>query len=233
MDESDSRLMNAIHTAQVVRSPKQHLATFGVTNLQYHVVTEPSYRDLAPGEEESVIREGRVVSQRPAIVTPTYMLGLEGFSEQARNYMESLAQRLGPQSPGILYHYRNEPGGIQIVSGRVPVVAKRIAEDLDKRGADMSAVIVGTDDLWDVSVLKFIYEHTAKSVASNVSEMQARGLLDPVPGLNVPRGVIQRIEELFRQVEEGLDPKVLHKELVRWNVFDYYENRFFSLFRTK
>ena len=231
MDEADRRIANAIQLTQVVRTPKQHLATFGVTNLRYYLVTEPSYCDLVPGKEESVVREGKVVTQRPAIVTPTYMLNLDGFGEDARRYMDSLARRFGPQSPGILYQYRNEPGSLDIVGGLMPAVARRIADDLDKRGEDRACVILGIDELWDVSLLRFIYEYTAASLSSNAGEMQAMGLFDPDPDLQVPRGVIQRIEELFHEAEEGSDPKHLHEELVRWGVFEYYQDRFFSLFR--
>ena len=230
MDEIDPQIAKAIQLTRVIRPPKQHLATFGATNLRYYLVTEPSY-DLRPGEEESVVREGKVESHRPAIVTPTYMLNLEGFGDIARRYMESMVARFGPNSPGILYQYRNEPAGMEIVGGRVPVVAQRIADDLDQRGVDAAGVILGMDMLWDVSLMGFIYQYTAASLASNVGEMQSMGLLDPHPDINVPRGVIQRIEELFQQASEGLDPKELHRELVRWGLFDYYQDRFFRLFR--
>ena len=233
MDEADQRIRKALQHTQVLRSPKQHLATFGVTDLRYYLVTQPAYSELVPGEDESVVREGKVISQRPAIVTPTYMLNLEGFGTDAKKYMESLIQRFGPNSPGIMYQYRNEPGNLEIVGGQVFEVAQRIADDLDERGVDSAAVILGTDDLWDISLLKFVYEYTAASVASNVGEIQARGLLDPDPQVDVPRGVIQKIEELFRQAEAGLDPKVLHRELARWGLFEHYQDRFLNLFRRR
>ena len=56
-------------------------------------------------------------------------------------------------------------------------------------------------------------------------------LTDPDPEVDVPRGVIQRIEALFQQVEQGLAPKVLHQELTRWGLFDRYQDRFLNLFR--
>jgi hypothetical protein len=233
MDEADHRIRKALQLTQVLRPPKHHLATFGVTDLRYYLVTQPAYNELVPAEEESVIREGKVISQRPAIVTPTYMMNLEGFGADAKKYMESLVRRFGPNSPGIMYQYRNEPESLEIVGGEVFDVARRIADDLDERGVDSAAVILGVDELWDLSLLKFVYEYTAASVASNVGEIQAMGLLDPDPKVDVPRGAIQNIEELFRQAEDGLDPKVLHRELTRWGLFEYYQDRFLSLFRRK
>ena len=103
MEEPDPRLEEAIAATVVARVPKQYLATFGVTNVHYYLLTEPSYADLAPDdEEEVVVREGNVVSEPPAIVTPTYMLNLEGFSSSARRYMEKLEYKGGSQSPGLM-----------------------------------------------------------------------------------------------------------------------------------
>lgn len=233
MDDGERRMSEAIHLTRVVRAPKQHLATFGVSKVRYYIVTEPSYLDIAPGDEESVIRDGVVEAQRPTVVTPTYMLNLDGFSPDARQYMESLVQRFGPNSPGLLYQYRNEPGGLEIVGGDVKAVAQRIAEDLDKRGDDRGSVIVGLDDLWDVSLLKFIYEYTSASLAYNLGEMRSMGLLESEAGPGVPRAVTQRIEELFRQVSQGLDPSELKEELDRWGLFEYYQDKFFSLIRRR
>jgi hypothetical protein len=233
VDDNERRIAEAIALTRVVRPPKQHLATFGVTNVHYYLVTEPSYRELSPQGDEGVIREGRVISERPAIVTPTYMLNLEGFSADARRYMEWVAQHHGPHSPGLLYRYRNEPGGLDIVSGALPAIAQRIGEDLDKRGEHTAAVILGVDAMWDVSLLKFIHDYTAASLSSNVMEMQAMGLLEQDSAAQVPRGVIQRIEALFQQVERGLDPSVLKKELDRWGLFERYQDRFLALFRRR
>ena len=228
MEDHEGRLKEAARLTRVVRLPKQHLATFGVTRLHYYVVTKPLYQDLVPGKDETVIREGAVVAERPAMVTPAYMLNLEGFGDDARKYMEGLVRRLGPNSPGLLYQYRNEPAGMEIVGDEVSTVARRIAGDLDSRNVDLAAVIQGVDELWDVSLMKFIYEYTAASLSSNLGEMQTMGLLEPDPGTDLPRGVVRRIEEMFQQVRQGLDPAVLKTELDRWGLFEQYQDRFFS-----
>ena len=59
------------------------------------------------------------------------------------------------------------------------------------------------------------------------------GLLESETGPGVPRAVTQRIEELFRRVSQGLDPRELKEELDRWGLFEYYQDRFFSLIRRR
>ena len=41
MFESDKDLIKAVEKTKVKRKPKQHLATFGNTIINYYVVTEP------------------------------------------------------------------------------------------------------------------------------------------------------------------------------------------------
>lgn len=227
----EERIIRAAYLTKVVRPPKQHLATFGSSKLDYYVVTDPVYTEWAEDKDESVIRKGSVTSNKPQLVTPQYMLNLDGFSTDAYRYMETLAQVYGANSPGILYQYKNDPKEMDIVSGKPFDVADNIARDLDESKRDDAVVITGVDELWDVSLLKFIYEYTGSSANSNAREMQAMGLLEPVADLGVPTGVVQWIEDMFKQVEHGMDPSVLHKELERWELFHIYERRFYALFR--
>jgi len=123
---------------------------------------------------------------------------------------------------------------MDIVSGRPEEVAHRIVQDVESRKESMAAVVLGVDEMWDVSLLKFIYEYTAASLVKNVHEFQARGLLEPQPALGgVPKAVVQRIERLFQEVERGGDPHRLKEELDRWGLFEYYEDRFLGLFRRR
>ena len=168
------------------------------------------------------------------MITPTYALNLRGFSTEAYEYLRHTSQSYGPNSPGILYQYKNEAQKIDILSGLPSDIAYRISDDLDRRKEDLSVVLVGVDELWDVALLKFIYEFTSSSASTNAMELQSRGLLDPTPSHGgVPRAAVQQIEEMFQRIDQGADPEILKGELDRWGLFEYYEERFLSLFRAK
>ncbi len=232
MDEQDKRLFDAIESTWVVRPPRQTLATFGSTSVRYYLVTSPVYRelDVPSGSEESVVREGVVRAERPRVVTPHYLLSHEGFGENAERYLQRLIEEYGPDEPGLMYRYKNEGGDTSVVSGTVGEVTQRIIQRLDKEEKPLEAVIQGSDDLWDVSLMKFIYELTAQSARSNVSEMHARGLLQMDGG--VPREGRQRIEWMLDQARKGrMDPTEVHGEMERWGVFDEYQDRFLKLFK--
>ncbi len=231
MSADDERIQYAISHTEVLRSPRQTLATFGTSSIYYYLVTEPSYTELVRGEEETVVREGRVLSERPRVVTPSYLANIEGFSEHARRYLEMMVREHGPHVPGLLYGYRNEPKEVNIVSSDMTSVVRRLEEEIDKQGNPLATIIKGVDDLWDVSLLKFIFEMTRHSLSSNVFELGRRGLLD-VDNKGVPLDARLSIERLFTLVRNGeLDPSALKVELDRWGLFDEYEDRFLSLFR--
>ena len=222
----------AVEQTYVVKYPKQHLATFGTTNIDYYVVTEPLYRVIDSKSEEGVVRTGVVVAEKPTIITPFYAMHLQGFSEDAYEYFKELSSSSGQNSPGILYQYRNEPSEMEIVSGNPKEIATNIDLDLEKNKSDMSVVMIGIDEYWDVALLKFVYEFTANSITNNINEFSSRGLLDPDPSLGgIPRDAVQKIEKLFSEAENGGSSDVLKLELDRWGVFEQYQDRFFNLFK--
>lgn len=235
MMENEQDWMRAVERTWIVRFPKQHLATFGTTNLSYYVVTEPIYERLNAGIKEGVVRTGRVIAEKPTVVTPFYAMNLQGFSDEAYDYFRYLSSRVGPNAAGVLYQYRNQPEKTDIVSGLPDEIAARISDDLDQRKDDLAVVMVGVDEYWDLALLKFIYEFTSSSASQNVRELQSGGLLEPQSGFGgVPRAATEQIEKLFREVEGGDgNPDVLKQQLDRWGLFGYYEDRFLSLFRRR
>ena len=103
----DERIEDAVRHTEVLRLPKQSLATFGTTNITYYMVTKPVYDQVTEESSETVVREGRVVAERPRIVTPYYMSQLEGFSTNARRYFNTLIQNYGENAPGLFYTHQN------------------------------------------------------------------------------------------------------------------------------
>ena len=231
MDSDEERIDEAVKHTEILRLPRQHLATFGATNIYYYLVTEPAYSEFVNNVTETVVREGKVIAERPRIVTPYYLSRLEGFSPSARKYFEMLTKTHGFDAPGVFYTYRNEPKELNIVSDNLLSVVSKLNVEIDKRGDPLSAIIKGEDQLWDVSLMKFIYEITRSSLPDNLRQMGSRGLLN-VDSSGVPADARIRIDELFRLTLKGdMEPRELKDELDRWGLFEEYEDRFFALFK--
>jgi hypothetical protein len=233
MDIDSERIENAARHTEILRHPRQHLATFGVTNIYYYLLTEPVYSEITNNINETVIREGRVIAERPKIVTPYYLTHIEGFSYDARRYFEMLLRMHGANAPGLFYTYKNEPKGLNIVSDTWQIVVDRLNADINKKGDPLTSIIKGQDDLWDVSLLKFIYEISSRSAPSNIAQLGSRGLLGMSHG-GIPVGARQIIEEMFGQVARGeIRAPELEAELNRWGAFEEYQDKFFAVARGK
>ena len=221
--EMEDRIKYAVERTELIRPPQQKLATFGSTTLSYYVVT-----GLA--ENITAIRDGKVVAERPRIVTPSYLVNVEGFSESARRYIGMMAAE-HPHDPGVFYSYKNEPKNMNVVSESVRQVIGKLDSRLEEEKDPLSTIIKGVEELWDVSLLMFIYHLTTNALSRNVAEFQRRGLLD-VDSSGMPKDARVHIEELFDQVRRDLSlaPRLV-AELNRWGVFTEYQDRFFALFR--
>ena len=139
----------------------------------------------------------------------------------------------GANAAGLYYTYKNEPKELTIISDDLLSVVDKLNAEIDKRGEPLTSIIKGEDELWDVSLLKFIYEVTKSSLQNNLMQMGARGLLDVDAG-GIPADVRLRIEELFTKVSRGeYEPYELKAELDRWGLFEDYEDRFLTIFKKK
>lgn len=210
------------------------LATFGTTVIDYFVVTRPSYVGLpgAGAADESVIRTGRVTSARPQLVTPFYLMNLfQGF-DHGQEYARYLRATYGPDAPGLMYSYKQEPGDTSVVSDAPDVVAGRIADDMERDGRHLAVVIRGVDQFWDISLAHFIHALTIGSAPGNAAEMAQRGMLQPAGA--APRAARDKIDEMFAAVHDGeMEGSELKQEIDRWGLWEEYEDRFLDLFRKR
>ena len=219
-----------MNNTKVILTPKNALSTYNQTKVRYHIVTEPLYKEVSEYKsEESVIRHGLVTAQTPQVVTNDFLYRMSGFGDEAKEFLKELGRVLGKNEPALLYNYKNESTDLEIVSGNPAEVSERIKSRLISSDTN-HAVIRGINNLWDVSLLKFIFEYTKTSAKSNFQELNSSGMLEVKNG--IPVSVRKRIEELFNQAMMGkVRPKDLHKELNDWNLFEEYQDRFFSIFK--
>ena len=219
----DDKFKYALEHTELIRAPKQGLSTFGDSVINYYVVTELM-------GNASVVRDGKVIAERPKIVTLSYLANVEGFSDEAKRYMSMMAQE-HPDDAGVFYRYRNEPKGMDIVSEPIGQVISKLNSQIEEQSNSLSTIIKGMEESWDESLLMFIYELTRRSAGDNMVELSSRGLFD-TDAQGVPRGARDHIEELFEQASRDLSRVPgLVLELNRWGLFSEYQDRFFTLFR--
>ena len=221
--DMEERIVEAMQKTELIRAPQRRLSTFGSTTMEYFVVTELT-------EQMSAVRDGKVLAERPRIVTPYYLLNVDGFSEGARRFLGMMAQH-NPHEPGIFYSYRNEPHSMNIVSEPLGVVVGNLNARLEAEDRPLSAIIRGVEDVWDLAVMMFIYDLTRRAAGGNYSDFQRHGMLN-MDESGVPAAARQQIELLFAIVREDRSrASELVTELNRWGLYQEYEDRFLAVFK--
>jgi len=220
----------AVNNTDVKLMPSRHLETFGTTVLNYHLITE-----LMDSTTQIRIREGRLEAGQPQIITPDAysQTAMEGFGDEARQYVDWLKEH--EKDIRILqygYKMKQESFSEHIVTDTLDPVVARVKEAVEARGDPMSAVVVGVDEPWDVCLVRLFWEVIQKSALVNIREMQKQNLFDNDQG--VPRGIRNDIEAGFEAANS--EPSVLQElgsKLHGLGLFDEYEDRFFSLVKSK
>jgi hypothetical protein len=243
--ELEEKIKKVMSETEVIKQPDKLLASFGSTTIHYYMLTTPMYLEFEGRrpESETVIREGEIIWQKPKVITPSYMLRVEGFSGEARKALEILAEEDADLAM-ILYSLRmsRDFEKMEMVSNSLLSVARNISSDIKKRKDPYSAIIKGVDEFWDVSLSKFIQEVVTKSayfsqlpdlLGNNTVIVGREGF--PVVARDIkgyPVIARNEIEILFKLFEKGeIQSLELKQELDRWGMFDKYQDRFFKYFK--
>lgn len=220
----------AVSHTETVLEPSQALETFGATIIDYYMVSE-----LMDSVGQIRVREGRIHAERPRVIMPAHYAHrlLDNFGNEAREYADWLMQ--SPKGMRIVQfglRFRKEEHKQQILTGKVEDVAEQIAEDKRGKSNGMTAVIIGVDDLWEISLIKFASDVVQESAPTNVKELSQHGLLDATSN-DVPNAVRIEIESDFRAVGDDLEKaKALGQKLRDYGLFGQYEDRFYTLYRS-
>ncbi|MBB5353708.1 hypothetical protein HNR46_003969 [Haloferula luteola] len=169
----------AMETTRVLLTPDRRIDTFGDTSFEFLVLSEPM---------DSVgtvcVRTGSLEAVRPRLVRPDRFdsIEMEGFDERARERFDRLVSKMreaGHSLAFLQYGFRFSRG--KVVEERVHTsldeVRAQVLEDARKRGNPALAIIEGVDDVWEVSLFKFVLEMIEHSMPINGFDFQRRGLL--------------------------------------------------------
>ncbi|MDI6775313.1 MAG: hypothetical protein QME60_07990 [Verrucomicrobiota bacterium] len=220
----------AVNHTEVVLMPSCQLETFGSTILHYHLLSE-----LMDQIDQVRVREGRMLATKPEIITPAAysQVLLEGFGEQAGRYAEWLREH-ETEIRILQYGYRlkQESFSEHVISDKMKAVVDRVKKSVKERADPSGAVVIGVDEPWDVCLIKLFREVIVRSAHRNIMELASRKMFEDAGG--VPRGVRDEIEETFQAaVQDPARIPALAKKLEHYQLFAEYQDRFFSLVKTK
>ncbi len=247
MRNMEEKIKQVIENTKTIKQPEKLLASFDSTTIHYYMLTVPMYLEFEGKnpDSETIIREGSITWKKPKVITPSYMLRVEGFSGEARKAFEMLAEEDADLAM-ILYGLKlsRDFEKMDIVSSSLSSVAKKISDSIEIKKDPFSAIIKGVDEFWDVSLSKFIQEIVNKSAFySQLPDLLKNSTVRvgnsgfPVitrDGTGNPIIAKNEIEILFKLFEKGeIEPADLKQELDRWGMFEQYQDRFFKYFKKR
>lgn len=165
----------AMENTQVVRVPQKRLETFGTTVLNYHLVTE-----MMDSVQESQVREGQILAERPQIMTPAHFsrLLLEGFGERAYDFADLINQH-GHHFAILKYGFNIKKSEIRTYHVHEPLdtVLETVKGQVESKDDPLAVILTGVEDGWEVCLLKFMFDLIAASGSGNIQDLKKRGLL--------------------------------------------------------
>ncbi len=168
----------ALENTHLLLGPRRQIETFGSTRFRFHLLTESMDR-----VNEVRIRDGTIHAERPQLLTPEHhaRLLLENFGEKAGEFAEWL-RRSGRPLAAILkygFQFRRSEVTESVVHESFESVSERIRAEVEMTQDDepLSAVLQGTEDAWEVCLLKFTMDLVQGSSEGNVGDFRRRGLL--------------------------------------------------------
>lgn len=211
----------ALNHSEVLVRPEQSLESFGTTSVHYHLVTE-----LMDSTDQVRVREGKIHAFRPQIVTPSSFMEslLEGFDEeQAGAYLSWLREH--EQDLLILkygFKIRKEAIQTHVINDKLELVVDRLRDEIAEKGGGLQALIRGVEEPWEVCLIKLMTELVQRSSALNARDLRRD-----------PGGVRQEIDRAFLAAARDRSKiQALANLLHEKNVFEEYEDRFYSLVKS-
>jgi len=221
---------------EILRMPRQLIATFSPTSIHYYVLTESE-------NGKTIIRKGQLIWERPRLFTPIYLLNLLEIRKRESQDHGVLEAMVREKPDAALISYRREENKLQetkVTLESVHEVSQKLIEILDEGGDISTGIIKGVEESWEISLSVFTDEVKRKSTHSvQFPELRRMELVETAKegypavvkdSTGFPVSARIEIENLFRQVQVGESKLTqLAEELRSWDVFEEYQDRFFGL----
>ncbi len=164
----DEMLKAAYETTHIIRERKYSLYTFGTTKLPYYFIGRS---EIDP--KDTVVREGRVVVEKPQILLPGTLSMFEGFefdedmgidADDARHLL--LSRRI--LLPSL--KYVNHENNMEVVAEGTDERISRLQNELERRSDTVTGIIRGEDRFFPFPLFFYVGKMVIRSTGDNIAE---------------------------------------------------------------
>ena len=160
---------------EIIHQPDRLIDSFGSTRFEFYFLSE-----LMDSIKQVRVRHGELTTNKPQILTPSNYCKnqLEGFgkdTEQMFEWLEANKMHLSLLRYG--FSFGRELLGEKIVNKDISDLSKIMTEKAVNSGNPLYAVIRGTDEFWEVCLLKFAIHMIENSTEFNLHDFKRKGIL--------------------------------------------------------
>lgn len=151
----------ALKRTEITRPRVQPLHTFEATHLPYIFLAESQVNS-----GDTVVRKGEILVEKPSIVLPMNLPQFEGFDfEESLQMNEELLKTFflvrGVSFPSMKYN--NKVDALDIFEGNLAKAREHYGNLLERTEDVHTGLIIGSEEIWQFSVLVFICDQVEKS----------------------------------------------------------------------
>lgn len=177
----DALWEKALAHTRILRHRVQGLLTCASTDLPYIFLAESG-----ENVEDTLVRKGGVVVDRPSLILPAYHPQFEGFDFEKElhvdpEHLTSFLLVRGVRFPSLKYSHT--PAALHLHGGRLDEASRHYLEKLQREEDIRTGLLAGPEDCWQLSVLIFVCSQVLRSADGDVrrvlEDLRKRG-----PGLN-------------------------------------------------
>ena len=159
----------ALETTDIIKERKYSLFTFGITKLPYFFVGRSEF-----DPHDTVIREGRVVVEKPHIIVPGNNPMFEGFEFDEDMPVDEgdikyilMSRRI--QLPSL--RYINSEQSMDVENIAVDEKVSQLCNRLDSGSDTITAVIRGESRFFPLPLIIYVGKMILRSTGDNLTEL--------------------------------------------------------------
>lgn len=162
-------LKGAFETTEIIKERSYSLYTFGVTRLPYYFVARS---EIDP--KDTVIREGKVMVERPQILLPNGMSLIEGFEiDEERHGSEEDVQHILMTRKVLLpsLKYTNDSNKVDVESISVDEKIGELRNRLTNASDTATGIIRGEDRFFPFPLFLYVGKMIIRSTGDNLTDL--------------------------------------------------------------
>jgi hypothetical protein len=162
----------ALNQTEIVRSRISYLSTFETTAIPYIFLAESTV-NLG----DTIVRKGKVLVYRPAIILPEDMPQFEGFEFEKDYEVNADMVRMFLLVRGISFpslKYEHEVSKLDIYEGQLEKAKAYFKQELERTEDVETGLIIGPEDTWQFSLLIYVGLLIGKSLPSDLRKLWER-----------------------------------------------------------